>query len=54
MSSDATRMCELLVGLPAVTVLKVLEDESGLRVKVQTRGPRLGGGSDLLPADTPC
>ena len=40
MSADATRMCELLVGLPAVTVLEVLETPDGLRVKVQTRGPR--------------
>ena len=65
MSSDATRMCELLVGLPAVTVLEVLEDEAGLRVKVQTRAPRpacgvCGVGAvvkdrvEVAHADLPC
>jgi len=36
---DPTRMCELLVGLPAVTVLGVVDEDDGpLRVHVETRG----------------
>ncbi len=49
MSSDSTRMCELLVGLPDVNVLEVVETDVGLRVKIETRGVRPGcvgcGGS---------
>lgn len=40
MSSDATRMCELLVGLPDVQVLEVTESDAGLRIRVETRLPR--------------
>ena len=36
MSSDSTRMCELLVGLPDVNVLEVVETDAGLRVKVES------------------
>ena len=50
METNPTRVCELIVGLPAVRVLGV-EDESGepLAVHVETRGPRpacpaCGGG----------
>jgi transposase len=39
-SSDSTRMCELLVGLPDVTVLEVIETDIRLRVKLETRGDR--------------
>ncbi len=40
MSSDPTRMCELLVGLPDVNVLEVTETDDALRVKIETRGDR--------------
>lgn len=40
LSSDAIAMCELLVGLPAVTVLEVTDVGGGLRVVVETRGAR--------------
>ena len=40
MSSDSTRMCELLVGLGDVAVLEVIETDAGLRVKIETRGVR--------------
>jgi transposase len=33
-------MCELLVGLGDVTVLEVTDDGAGLRVTIETRGPR--------------
>ena len=39
METDATRMCELLVGLPDVNVLGVIDHHDGaLVVKVETRG----------------
>jgi transposase len=41
-SSDAIAMCELLVGLPDVTVLEVTEVDDRLRVVVETRGGRPG------------
>ena len=43
MESDATRMCALIVGLPAITVLGV-EDEPGdpLRVHVETTAALMG------------
>jgi len=37
---DPTRMCELLVGLPAVRVLGVVEDDGRLTVHVEARGGR--------------
>ena len=40
MASDGTRMCELLVGLGDVNVLEVLDHDAGLRVTIETRGPR--------------
>ncbi len=40
MSTDGTRMCELLVGLPDVKVLEVVETEVYLRVKIETCGER--------------
>lgn len=41
MDVDPTRMCELLVGLPDVTVLGVLDERNvPLRVHVETRDPR--------------
>lgn len=65
MSVDPTRMCELLVGLPDVNVLEVVETESGLRVKIETRGARpVCGGcggqvkvkdrDEVEHADLPC
>ncbi len=63
MSVDATRMCELLVGLPDVNVLEVIETDVGLRVKIETRGVRpccvgCGGAvkdrDDVEHADLPC
>lgn len=65
MSFDATRMCELLVGLPDVDVLEVIEGGEQLVVTVATRGPRPGcvgcGGqvvvkdrTDVSLADLPC
>ncbi|MCP3882432.1 MAG: ISL3 family transposase, partial [Sulfitobacter sp.] len=50
MSVDATRMCELLVGLPDVNVLEVLETGAGLRVTIETRGarPACGGCGGLV------
>jgi transposase len=64
-SGDATRMCELLVGLPDVNVLEVVERDGQLVVTVATRGvrPLCGecGGSvsvkdrtDVSLADLPC
>jgi len=64
-SSDATRMCELLVGLPDVNVLEVIERDDTLMVTVETRGPRPGCGgcggtaivkdrTDVSLADLPC
>jgi transposase len=58
-------MCELLVGLPDVTVLEVVETGTGLRVKIETRGERpicIGCGGpvkvkdrdDVEHADLPC
>ncbi len=39
--TDPTRMCELLVGLPAVRVLGVVDEPDGpLRVHVETAGER--------------
>ena len=38
MESDATRMCELLVGLPDVTVLGVVDGPALLEVHVESRG----------------
>ena len=46
MSSDATRMCELLVGLPEVNVLDVVERDDGLVVTIETRGVRRAGGRE--------
>lgn len=40
MSSDPIAMCELLVGLPEVTVLDVTDSGDRLRVTVETRGDR--------------
>ena len=40
LSSDPIAMCELLVGLPDVTVLEVTEIGDGLRVWIETRGGR--------------
>lgn len=40
MTTDDTRMCELLVGLPDVAVLAVDESADGLIVKVETRAGR--------------
>jgi len=41
--TDATRMCELLVGLPDVNVLGVIDEAGGpLIVRVETRGPTPG------------
>ncbi|MBK9178720.1 MAG: hypothetical protein IPM45_03950 [Acidimicrobiales bacterium] len=65
MSLDATRSCELLVGLPDVEVLEVVERDGQLVVTVATRGSRPGcaecGGpvmtkdrSDVSLADLPC
>ena len=65
MSVDATRMCELLVGLPDVNVLEVIETDVGLRVKIETRGVRpacvgCGGAvkvkdrDEVEYADLPC
>jgi len=64
-SSDATRMCELLVGLPDVNVIEVIEGDEQLVVTIATRGPRPGcagcGGvvsvkdrADVSLADLPC
>ena len=44
MSFDATRMCELLVGLPDVHVVAVVDRGEQLVVTVATRGPRPGCG----------
>jgi len=54
---DATRMCELLSGLPAVTVLAV-DDCPGqpLRVHIETRGDRpgcAGCGGRVVVKDRP-
>ncbi len=65
MSSDSTRMCELLVGLPDVNVLEVVETDVGWRVTIETRGDRplcVGCGGavkvkdrrDVEHADLPC
>ena len=65
MSSDATRMCELLVGLPEVTVLDVVGRGDGLIVTIETRGQRpvcvaCGGPvvvkdrTDVVHADLAC
>lgn len=65
MSVDATRMCELLVGLGDVNVLEVAETEIGLRVRIETRLPRpvcvgCGGAvsvkdrAEVEHADLPC
>lgn len=65
MSSDLTRMCELLVGLPDVNVLEVVEDGDRLRVRIETRGERpscpgcagsvvVKGRVDVEHADLPC
>ncbi len=65
MSTDGTRMCELLVGLPDVKVLEVVETEVCLRVKIETCGERplcggCGGGvkvkdrAEVDHADLPC
>ena len=40
LSSDPIVMCELLVGLPAVSVLDVAETGDRLRVTIETRAPR--------------
>ncbi len=41
MITDPTRMCELLVGLPAVRVLGVVDERDGpLFVHIETIGPR--------------
>ena len=40
MESDATRMCEMLVGLPEVTVLGVDDGGERVTVVIETRGPR--------------
>lgn len=40
MSSDPIAMCELLVGLPEVTVLDVTDTDGRLRVTVETRAGR--------------
>ena len=41
MEVDPTRMCELLVGLPAVRVLGIIDEVGGpLWVHVETRGER--------------
>jgi transposase len=40
LSSDPIAMCELLVGLPDVTVLDVTDGAEGLRVTVETRAVR--------------
>jgi transposase len=64
-SGDATRMCELLVGLPDVNVLEVVERDGQLVVTVATRGARplcgeCGGSvsvkdrTDVSLADLPC
>jgi transposase len=54
---DPTRMCELLVGLPDVTVLGVFDQsDSPLRVHVETREPRpacAGCGRPALVKDRP-
>lgn len=52
METDATRMCELLVGLPEVNVLGLGDDGECLRVHVESRAPRpvcpgCGGGVQL-------
>ncbi len=65
MSSDATRMCELLVGLPDVDVLDVVETADALVVTIATRGARpscpacagavvLKDRTDVAHADLPC
>jgi hypothetical protein len=39
--TDPTRMCELLVGLPAVGVLGLIDEPDGaLFVHIETTGPR--------------
>jgi transposase len=49
--TDPIRMCELLVGLPAVTVLGIDDlDEEGLVVHVETRTPRPGCVGCGVPA----
>jgi transposase len=64
-SSDATRMCELLVGLPEVDVLDVIDRDDQLVVTVATRGsrphcPGCGGPvtvkdrAEVSLADLPC
>jgi transposase len=40
LSSDPIAMCELLVGLPDLTVLEVTEVDDRLRVRVESRGGR--------------
>lgn len=40
MESDATRMCELFVGLPDVNVLSVDDTGEQLIVAIEVRGPR--------------
>ena len=42
MEVDATRMCELLVGLPDVNVLGVDQTADVVRVLIETRGVRAG------------
>lgn len=65
MSSDATRMCELLVGLGDVDVLEVVEPDGQLVITIATRGPRPDCGgcggpvsvkdrSEVSLADLPC
>jgi transposase len=64
-ASDATRMCELLVGLGEVNVLEVTENGDRLRVAIETRTVRPGCGGcggpvvvkdrvDVDHTDLPC
>ena len=52
MESDATRMCELLIGLPDVTVLGIVDEPGPLVVHVESAG--LFGACLGLPGAWPC
>ena len=57
MEVDPTRMCELLVGLPAVRVLGIVDEVGGpLWIHVETRGERpvcVGCGGAVVVKDRP-
>ena len=65
MELDPTRVCELLVGLPDVTVVGAVEDDAGLRVMIETRSTRPScpqcataavghGRREVVLVDLPC